>query len=66
MPDIEYTPRASQLLNRAINTCKSYRHEFVTPEHFLLVLLDDEVFCGALFPYFSAEKLEEKQKKHQS
>ena len=64
MPDIEYTPRASQLLNRAINTCKSYRHEFVTPEHFLLVLLDDEVFCGALFPYFSAEKLEEKLKKH--
>ena len=29
------------MLNKAYECCKEYRHEFIMPEHLLLVLIED-------------------------
>ena len=44
MPEVKQTERVKRLLNEALECCLSYRHEFVTPEHVLLMLLNDEYF----------------------
>lgn len=44
MTEIKHTERASNVLNNAIECCKSLRHEFVMPEHLLRALIDDEIF----------------------
>ena len=42
MPQIQQTLRASRMLNKAYECCKEYRHEFIMPEHLLLVMTDDQ------------------------
>ena len=44
MTELKQTERAKRLLNEALECCISYRHEFIMPEHLLLVLLADDVF----------------------
>lgn len=60
MPEIKQSERASRLLNKALECCKSYRHEFIMPEHLLFVLIDDENFNSALNIFYSPEDLAEK------
>ena len=38
---MQTTPNLTQSINRATAIARQYRHEFVTPEHLLLALLDD-------------------------
>ena len=47
---MDTTKRLNKLLQKTADTAKKWRHEFVTPEHFLYVLTRDEVFqdCYAL------------------
>jgi len=51
MSELKYTTRAAELLNDAVECCKNYRHEFVTPEHVLLALLDNDTFLTTLDEY---------------
>lgn len=60
MPEIKQSERASRLLNKAFECCKSYRHEFIMPEHLLFVLIDDENFNAALNIFYSPQVLAEK------
>ncbi len=55
MAEIKQTERASRLLNEAYAYCKKQRHEFVMPEHLLLVLTEDDNFCAALNIFYSLE-----------
>ena len=63
MAEIKQTERASRILNNALECCKSYRHEFIMPEHLLSVLIEDDNFNAALNIFYSpqvlAERLEE-------
>ena len=43
MAEIKQTERAARVLKDTMDCCKDYRHEFVMPEHLLLVLADE--FC---------------------
>ena len=52
------------MLNKAYECCKEYRHEFVMPEHLLLVLLDDFNFNAALNIFYSPYQLEERIKEY--
>ncbi len=60
MPEIKQSERASRLLNKALQCCKSYRHEFIMPEHLLFVLIDDDNFNSALNIFYSPQELAEK------
>ena len=60
MPEIKQSERASRLLNKALECCKSYRHEFIMPEHLLFVLIDDDNFNSALNIFYSPQVLAEK------
>lgn len=60
MPEIKQSERASRLLNEALVCCKSYRHEFIMPEHLLFVLIDDDNFNAALNIFYSPQMLAEK------
>ena len=60
MPEIRQSERASRLLGQALECCKNYRHEFVMPEHLLLVMIEEENFNAALNIFFSPEMLAEK------
>jgi ATP-dependent Clp protease ATP-binding subunit ClpA len=64
MAEIKQTDRALKVLNDTMKCCKTYRHEFIMPEHLLLVLIDDLNFNKALSLFYSpevlAERLEEK------
>ena len=64
MAEIKQTLRASRMLNRAYECCKSYRHEFVMPEHLLLALTEDFNFNAALNIFFSPYQLEERIKEY--
>ena len=58
MAEMRQTLRASRMLNKAFECCKDYRHEFVMPEHLLLVLLEDFNFNAALNIFCSPDQLE--------
>ena len=64
MAEIKQTERAGRVLKDTMNCCKEYRHEFVMPEHLLLVLTDDDCFSRILDNFYPigtfAERLEEK------
>ncbi len=62
MPKIRQTERASKLLNKAYELCKSYRHEFIMPEHLLLELTNDFSFSEALDVFCSPSQLADKVK----
>jgi len=57
MPDIHQTERSRQLINAAFQVCTANRHEFVTPEHLLLVLIDDVTFYSTLSTYCDVDIL---------
>ena len=63
MPEIKQTERVLRLLNKALECCKQYRHEFIMPEHVLSALTEDDDFYAAcnLFcnPQTMKERLEE-------
>ena len=64
MAEIKQTKRAANILKETVDCCKEYRHEFIMPEHLLMVLIDELSF-GHLFNLIAdlqtlAEKLEEK------
>ena len=48
MSKFEQTKRAENILNKTVDTCRAYRHEFIMPEHFLLTLLDELPFREAV------------------
>ena len=60
MAEIRQTERASRVLNNALECCKSYRHEFVMPEHLLSVLIEDDNFYAALNIFCSPQTLAER------
>ena len=60
MAEIRQTERASRVLNNALECCKSYRHEFVMPEHLLSVLIEDDNFYPALNIFYSPQTLAER------
>ena len=64
MAEIKQTLRASRVLNKAYESCKGYRHEFIMPEHLLLVLLEDFNFNAALNIFYSPYQLEERIKEY--
>lgn len=57
MAEIKQTERASRLLNKAFECCKSHRHEFIMPEHLLFVLLNEENFNSALNIFYDPQDL---------
>ncbi|MBR5082986.1 MAG: AAA family ATPase [Prevotella sp.] len=48
MPQINNSPNVSKAFTETVRLCQQYRHEFITPEHLLRVLLDQEQFAAAL------------------
>lgn len=60
MTEFNQTERASRILNDAFVCCKSYRHEFVMPEHLLSALIEDDNFKAALNIFFSPQVLAER------
>ena len=60
MAEIRQTERASRVLNNALECCKSYRHEFVMPEHLLSVLIEDDNFYAAVNIFYSPQTLAER------
>ena len=63
MAEIRQTERTREVLKETMACCQEYRHEFVMPEHLLLVLTDDECFGNTLNDYYPslslAEQIEE-------
>ena len=62
MAEMKQTERASKMFSRAYECCKGYRHEFIMPEHLLLVLIDDIDFNSALNLFCNPFLLEERVK----
>ena len=62
MAAIKQTLRASRMLNKAYECCKDYRHEFIMPEHLLLVLIDEFNFNAALNIFYSPYQLQDRVK----
>ena len=60
MGEIRQTDRAAKVLNDTMKCCRTYRHEFVMPEHLLLTLIDDYIFNKALSAFYSPEVLAER------
>ena len=60
MAEIKKTERVSRILNNALECCKSYRHEFIMPEHLLSVLIEDDIFNAALNLFYSPQVLAER------
>ncbi len=50
MPHPDYTDRAAKVINQATKYCTDHRHEFVTPEHLLYFLTQEESFNELLYP----------------
>ena len=63
MTELKQTERARRILNEAFECSVGYRHEFVTPEHLLLVLLSDNVFYLVLSDFINPLELSEKVEK---
>ena len=59
MATIKQSKRVARLLHQTMICCKEYRHEFVMPEHFLWILVDDDIFEEAFSTYYSIETLAE-------
>ena len=57
MAEIKQTERASRILNKALQCCIDFRHEFIMPEHLLLTLLDESNFHAALNIFYQPEML---------
>jgi len=57
MAEIKQTERASRILNKALQCCMDFRHEFIMPEHLLLTLLDESNFHAALNIFYQPEML---------
>ena len=64
MGALKQTLRASRTLNKAYECCKGYRHEFIMPEHLLLVLIEDFNFNAALNIFYSPFQLEDRIKEY--
>jgi ATP-dependent Clp protease ATP-binding subunit ClpA len=64
MSQIRQTERASKMLNRAFECCKGYLHEFIMPEHLLLVMIEDFNFNAALNIFYSPYQLEDRVKEY--
>ena len=60
MAEIKQTERASRILNKALEYCMEWRHEFIMPEHLLMTLLDDDNFHAALNIFYAPEVLAER------
>ena len=52
------------MLHKALECCKDYRHEFIMPEHLLLVLIEDINFNSALNIFYSPSRLEDSIKEY--
>jgi len=59
MAEIKQTARASKVLSDSMKCCKKRRHEFITPEHLLFVLIDSFNFNKALAIFYSPQLLAE-------
>ncbi len=64
MPKIQYTERAETLLQQTVENCKSYRHEFVTPEHMLECILKHTDLPALIELFASPTQLKKKVKEH--
>ena len=64
MPKIQYTERAEKLLQQTVENCKSYRHEFVTPEHMLECILKHTDLPALIELFASPTQLKKKVKEH--
>ena len=60
MAEIHQTPRAAKMLSDTMKCCKGYRHEFVMPEHLLMVMMDDNEFYNTMDTYYSADLFQDK------
>ena len=60
MAEIKQTKRAARMLSDTMKCCKEYRHEFIMPEHLLLVMMDDNEFYNTLDSYYSANLFQER------
>ena len=60
MAEIKQTERALRVLNDTMKCCKDYRHEFIMPEHLLMVLVDDFNFSKALNIFYPIEEFTER------
>ena len=60
MSEIKHTENDSRLLGNALECCQSYRHEFIMPEHLLLVMIDDENFKSALNIFYEPQALKQR------
>ena len=63
MAEIKQTERASKVLNKSLQCCLEWRHEFIMPEHLLMTLLDDDNFHAALNIFYSPETLADRLEK---
>jgi len=57
MGEIKQTERTKKAFNDALLCCQSYRHEFIMPEHLLLILTDDFNFSKALDIFYPSQVL---------
>ncbi len=60
MSQMKQTERASKMLKNASECSKGYRHEFIMPEHLLLVMIDDFNFNAALNMFYSPYQLQDR------
>ena len=60
MPEIRKTERLDALLSNVLQCCLDYRHEFVMPEHLLLVMIDEFNFNAALNIFYAPLQLARK------
>ena len=60
MAEMKQTERASLMLNNALKCCKEYRHEFIMPEHLLLVLMENFEFNSAVNIFYSPFQFEDR------
>ena len=59
MAEIKQTKRAVGILHEAMKCCREYRHEFVMPEHLLLVLTEEPNFSHTLSIFHPSGSLAE-------
>ena len=64
MANIDYTPRAKALINKAADHCEAFRHEFIMPEHLLFAMLEDGTFSTVISIYASIQLLEDNVESH--
>ena len=60
MAEIKQTERAARVLKDTMDCCKDYRHEFVMPEHLLLVMADEFSFNRILNIFYPIERFVER------